>query len=226
MKDDTTKRVFLIEEHPIVIMGLEGALSSEPDLEITEVCDDRRKALVRLEDDPPDLVILEIGISGTSGLDLLQDLKARGSKVKILCYSFHEEVFYAERTLRAGAYGYLMKTSDKATILKAIRAVLNGQVYLSESMGRRVLGRIAMAAEGEARSPIHQLSNRELQIIHHIGVNRDNRQIARMTGVSLKTVEAHRSKIKEKLQLRTTSDLIRFATHWVEREESFVSKWA
>ncbi|HEX9785133.1 MAG TPA: LuxR C-terminal-related transcriptional regulator [Opitutaceae bacterium] len=117
-----------------------------------------------------------------------------------------------------------MKTADSSTVLRAVRTVLRGQVFLSDVMGRQVLGRFIGASGPTERSPISSLSNRELQIIHHIGESRDNRQIARLTGVSLKTVEAHRSRIKEKLSLRSTSDLIRFATDWVQREDSFVEQ--
>lgn len=226
MNDMAETRILLIDEHPVAVRGMRSALESVPGYRVVGVCADRIKALERIERDRPDLVVLEIAIGATAGLDLLLDLKARDLEVRVLCFSWHEEVFYAERALRAGAYGYIMKTAAPESFLKAVRTVLEGRVYLSESMGRRILQRVAMAAEEGRRAPIHRLSNRELQIIHHIGVNRNNRQIARLTGVSLKTVEAHRSKIKEKLHLPTTSDLIRFATNWVEREESFLAEWS
>ncbi|MGH8021034.1 MAG: response regulator [Opitutaceae bacterium] len=215
-------RVFLIDDHPVLLLGLRSLLAAEDDLHIEGVATTAREALRVLEASPVDLAILDIGIGGVAGLDLIQDLRIRVPKVRILCLSGHEEVFYAERALRAGAFGYLMKTADGAGVLQAIRTVLRGQVFLSDSMGRRVLGRIVGNARKSERTPISALSNRELQIIHHIGESRDNRQIARLTGVSLKTVEAHRSRIKEKLSLRSTSDLIRFATHWVQREDSFL----
>ncbi len=215
-------RVFLIDDHPVLLLGLRSLLSAEEDLHIEGVATSPREALRVLEANPVDLAILDVGIGGVAGLDLIQDLRIRVPKVRILCFSGHEEVFYAERALRAGAFGYLMKTADAAGVLRAIRTVLRGQVFLSDLMGRRVLGRIVGNTRNPERTPISALSNRELQIIHHIGESRDNRQIARLTGVSLKTVEAHRSRIKDKLSLRSTSDLIRFATHWVQREDSFL----
>ncbi len=199
-----------------------SCLENEGELQIVHVARTPRETLKFLEGQQPDLVILELGIGGVGGLDLLRDIKIRWPAVRVLCFSTHEETFFAERALRAGAFGYLMKTEGGPQLLRAARCVLNGQIFLSERMGRRVLGRIVANGDAPQGSPINQLSNRELQIIHLIGISRDNRQIARVTGVSLKTIEAHRSKIKDKLSLRTTSDLIRFATHWVEREASFV----
>jgi len=217
-------RVFLIDDHPVMLMGLRSLLSAEEDLIVEGVATSAREALRLLEANPADLAVLDVGIGGVAGLDLIRDLRIRVPKLRMLCFSGHEEVFYAERALRAGAFGYLMKTADSSTVLRAVRTVLRGQVFLSDVMGRQVLGRFIGASGPTERSPISSLSNRELQIIHHIGESRDNRQIARLTGVSLKTVEAHRSRIKEKLSLRSTSDLIRFATDWVQREDSFVEQ--
>ena len=217
-------RVFLIDDHPVMLMGLRSLLSAEEDLIVEGVATSAREALRLLEANPADLAVLDVGIGGVAGLDLIRDLRIRVPKLRMLCFSGHEEVFYAERALRAGAFGYLMKTADSSTVLRAVRTVLRGQVFLSDVMGRQVLGRFIGASGPTERSPISSLSNRELQIIHHIGESRDNRQIARLTGVSLKTVEAHRSRIKEKLSLRSTSDLLRFATDWVQREDSFVEQ--
>lgn len=222
MIQSNLNRLFLVDDHPVVLLGMHSLLGAEPDLRVVAMATSTREALRKLEVQPMDLVILDIGIGGVAGLDLIQDIRIRVPRQRILCFSAHEEAFYAERSLRAGALGYLMKTADGAVLVRAIRTVLRGQIYLSEPMGRRMLGRIVGAAGSPIGSPINTLSNRELQIIHHIGESRDNRQIARLTGVSLKTVEAHRSKIKEKLALKSTSDLIRFATNWVQREDSFL----
>jgi len=222
MKSQTRHRLFLVDDHPVTVAGLTSILSVESDFEVCGTSGKAHDALARLNPLPVDLVILEIGIGGVAGLDLIQDLRIRFPRVRVLCFTVHEEIFHAERALRAGAVGYLMKTADADLLVRAIRSVLQGQVFLSELMGRRILNRIAGNSGISAASPINLLSNRELQVVHHIGESRDNRAIARLMSVSIKTVEAHRSKIKEKLQLRTTSDLIRFATHWVERESSFV----
>ncbi len=217
-----SNRIFLVDDHPVALLGERLVLSSEPDLQVVGTASTTREALSRMEADPADTVVLDIGVGGLAGLDLVQDLKIRVPKLRILCFSGHEEFFYAERALRAGALGYLMKTADGPTLIRATRSVLSGRIFLSEAMGRQILGRMVVPVNAADETPIRMLSNRELQIIHHIGESRNNRQIARLTGVSLKTVEAHRSRIKEKLNLRSTSDLIRFATNWVQREDSFV----
>lgn len=219
----TRRRILLIDEHPVILLGLSALFSREADLEVGAAAMTIHAARDQLAAQQFDLAVLDVGIGGVAGLDFIQELKLRQARAKILCFSVHEEAFYAERSLRAGANGYLMKSVDAPTLLRGVRAVLDGQICLSETMGGRILRRLAGASAGE-QSPIGLLSNRELQIIHHIGESRDNRQIARLTGVSIKTIEAHRSRIKEKLNLRTTSDLIRFATHWVEREESFLDQ--
>jgi DNA-binding NarL/FixJ family response regulator len=224
MKPQARHRLFLVDDHPVTVMGLNSIFSAERDIEVCGQASKSHDALTRLGVLAVDLVVLEIGIGGVAGLDLIQDLSIRFPRVKVLCFTVHEEIFHAERALRAGAMGYLMKTADSATLVRAVRTVLEAQVFLSENMGRRILNRIAGNAAVVTTSPISLLSNRELQVIHHIGESRDNRVIARLMSVSIKTVEAHRSKIKEKLQLRTTSDLIRFATHWVERQASFVDQ--
>lgn len=223
MKPEIRHRLFLIDDHPIIHLGLNALTASEPDMEMCGRAAKIHEALARLQVVPVDLAVLEIGISGGAGLDCIQDLKLRFPRLKTLCYTTHEELFFAERALRAGALGYVMKTEDGPTVVRAIRTVLRGQVYLSEAMGRRILNRLAGPDASDDGSPIALLSNRELQVVHHIGESRDNRQIARLMSVSVKTVEAHRSRIKEKLSLRTTSDLIRFATHWVEHEVNFIN---
>ena len=221
MKSETRHRIFLVDDHPVVLQGLSALLTAEPDLEVCGTSQTARDALVRLPRLNPELAIVDIAIGGVAGLDLIQDIKIRHPAISTLCFSVHEELFFAERALRAGAMGYVMKTVDSATVVRAVHTVLRGQVFLSDVMSRRVLNRLAGGGIAAGTWPIARLSNRELQVIHHIGASRDNRQIARLMSVSVKTVEAHRSKIKEKLKLRTTCDLIRFATHWVEQQATF-----
>jgi len=222
MNSITRHRIFLIDDQFIVSVALDRLLKNSGDFEVCGVARSREDVWDKLPTSAADLVIIEVGVDGDTGLDLIQDIRLRLPQVRILCLSGHEEQFFAERALRAGAVGYVMKTENDAVLLKATRTALSGQVYLSREMERLVLQRFAGVATEDGRPPIILLSNRELQVVHHIGESRDNRQIARLLSVSVKTVEAHRSKIKEKLQLRTTCDLIRFATHWVEREASFV----
>jgi DNA-binding NarL/FixJ family response regulator len=222
MNSITRHRIFLIDDQLIVSVALDELLNNSGEFEVCGIARSRNAVWAKLPTSAADLVIIELGVDGDAGLDLIQDLRLRLPEVRILCLSGHEELFFAERALRAGAVGYVMKTEPVEVLLEATRTALSGEVYLSKQMERLVLQRFAGAATDNGRPPINRLSNRELQVVHHIGESRDNRQIARLLSVSVKTVEAHRSKIKEKLHLRTTCDLIRFATQWVEREASFV----
>ncbi len=221
MQSITRHRVFLVDDHPVVLSGLTSLLNAQDDLEVVGVSRSAVEALARIGGVEAELAIVDVGIGGVAGLDLVQDFRLRFPRLRVLCFSVHEEEFFAERALRAGAQGYVMKTVDSAMLLRAVRTVLEGQIHLSDTMERRILNRLAGSPNPTVVSPIRQLSNRELQVIHHIAASRDNRQIARLMSLSVKTVEAHRSRIKEKLSLRTTSELIRFATHWVERQSSF-----
>jgi len=215
-------RIFLIDDQFIVSVALDRLLHDSGEFDVCGVARSRNEVWEQLPSVEADLVIIEVGVDGDAGLDLIQDIRSRLPHLRLLCLSGHEERFFAERALRAGAIGYVMKTVGETQLLEAVRTALSGQVYLSKVMERAMLQRFAGAASDEGQPPINRLSNRELQVVHHIGESRDNRQIARLLSVSVKTVEAHRSRIKEKLHLRTTCDLIRFATHWVERESSFL----
>jgi DNA-binding NarL/FixJ family response regulator len=221
MQAQSRRRVFIVDDHPVVLSGLSSLLNAQEDLEVVGTARSAAEALARIGGANSELAVIDIGIGDVAGLDLVQDLRLRFPQLRVLCFSVHEEEFFAERALRAGAQGYVMKTVDSSIVLRAVRAVLDGQIHLSAVMERRILNRLGGGTGTATLSPIRQLSNRELQVIHHIAASRDNRQIARLMSLSVKTVEAHRSRIKEKLSLRTTSELIRFATHWVERQASF-----
>jgi len=221
MQSKQRRRIFLVDDHPVVLSGLTSLLNAQDDLEVAGTARTAAEALARITAARADLAIVDIGIGGVAGLDLVQDFRLRHPQLRVLCFSVHEEEFFAERALRAGAQGFVMKTVDSSVLLRAVHTVLDGQIHLSDGMERRILNRLAGSSGPAVVSPIRQLSNRELQVIHHIAMSRDNRQIARLMSLSVKTVEAHRSRIKEKLSLRTTSELIRFATHWVERQSSF-----
>lgn len=221
MQSNPRHRVFIVDDHPVVLSGLSSLLNAQEDLEVAGTARTATEALARIGAAKAELAVIDIGIGDVAGLDLVQDIRLRFPLLRVLCFSVHEEEFFAERALRAGAQGYVMKTVDSAVVLSAVRAVLDGQIHLSATMERRILNRLGGTTGPVVLSPIRQLSNRELQVIQHIAASRDNRQIASLMSLSVKTVEAHRSRIKEKLSLRTTSELIRFATHWVERQASF-----
>jgi DNA-binding NarL/FixJ family response regulator len=216
-------RIFLIDDHPVIGTAMGLVFARERDLQLCDHATTLRHVVERIEAAAPDLAIIDIAVEGGAALELVSDLRVDMPSLKILCFSLHEEEFFAERALRAGASGYVMKTADGSTLVHAIRCVLRGGIYLSEKMGRQILRKFAEKASADGEPPIALLTNRELRVVHHIGETRSNQEIARMMAVSVKTIEAHRSRIKEKLGLHSTSDLIRFATQWVEREATFTA---
>jgi DNA-binding NarL/FixJ family response regulator len=211
----TTTRVYLVDEHPVIAAGLRELINLQPGWTVVGSAASCDHALRDLERDPVDLVVLEPGIDGMDGLGRLGVFAARA---RVLCFSSLGEQPMAERALREGARGFLMKTSMADEILEAMYVVLEGGIALSPEMRQRLVGRLAGVNERDPESVLGRLSNRELQIIHLIGFNRSSRQIARHIRVSEKTVATHRLRIREKLCLRNTNELIRVAAQWVGRD--------
>jgi DNA-binding NarL/FixJ family response regulator len=222
VKEEKKHRIFVVEDHPIMLKGLIVLLEQEPDLEVCGSAANAEETVAGVERLSPDLVILDVSLQGINGLELLKILKGKFPDIQALLFSMHEELFYAERALRAGALGYIMKSEPPEKVLGAVRRVLSGDVYVSDRVGKQMLHQMAKGKSGLRNSTIGLLSNRELEVVQFIGEGRDNRQIAEKMNLSIKTVEAHRSRIKEKLKLSSSSELIRFAVHWVEHESSFI----
>ncbi|MBN1476461.1 response regulator transcription factor [Candidatus Sumerlaeota bacterium] len=213
-------RVLIIDDHPLVRAGLAQMLRIEPDLRICGEAEDAASGLSAIEEMKPDIVILDISLRGVSGLDLLKDLRARGIEVPILVLSMHEESLYAERVLRAGAKGYLMKQAAPETVLEAIRCVLGGEIYLSEEMKAKALRRYARGTSDCGVPSVNSLSDRELEVFTLIGRGQGTRQIAETLHLSIKTVEAHRERIKQKLDLTSATELLQHATIWFQSAQS------
>lgn len=213
-----TTRVFLVDDHPILLEGLRAFIEDLPDFTVCGTAREAQSALEKIRETDPAICILDISLNGIHGLDLLRLLKNENNELRILCYSLHEELFYAERSLRSGAMGYVMKHEPPEVFLSALRKVASGEIHVSERIGKQMLHQIARGSSRESSSGIDQLSNRELQVIQYIGESCNNQIIAERMHVSVKTVEAHRSRIKEKLKLNTSYDLIRFAVRWVEHD--------
>ncbi|MEZ5276461.1 MAG: response regulator transcription factor [Opitutaceae bacterium] len=209
-------RVFLVDDHPVLLEGLRAFIDQQDGFVVCGTAREARTAIEQIRDTDPAVCVLDISLNGIHGLDLLRLLRTENSTLKILCYSLHEELFYAERSLRSGAMGYVMKNEEPEVFLSALRKVSAGEIHVSERIGKQMLNQIARGSSRESGSGIDQLSNRELQVIQYIGENCNNRIIAERMHVSVKTVEAHRSRIKDKLKLNTSYDLIRFAVRWVE----------
>ena len=219
------RRLLIVDDHPIMRRGLTQLLECEPDLTVGGQAEDAAQAMAELHAHPYDLVILDISLSGVSGIDLLKDLHIHWPGLPVLVLSMHDEVLYAERALRAGARGYVMKREATDNIVTAIRRLLDGHLYVSEALNRRMLNRLL---DGDA--PVdkakflpddhvtNRLSNRELEVFRFIGRGQGTRDIATQMHVSIKTVETYRAHIKDKLQLRTAPELMRFAVHWVSEQ--------
>ena len=210
------KRVLLVDDHPIVRQGLKGILCQAPDLMVcgeAETIFDALKAIERLR---PDVVVVDISLKGESGVDLIKDIRIRYPALSVLALSMHDEAIYAERVLRAGARGYLTKEEAPESVLKALRTVLAGQVFLSDRMSAKMLSKMSGHKSQASVLPIDRLSDRELQIFELIGKGVNTRAIADTLHLSIKTVESHRANIKEKLQIDNTTELLQHAIHWLQ----------
>jgi DNA-binding NarL/FixJ family response regulator len=215
METATKKRmVLLIDDHPIVRQGLSQLINQEPDLHVSSEAASAREALDSLEKSRPDVAIVDISLEDRSGIELIKDLRNRDPELPILALSLHDEALYAERALRAGAKGYIMKQEATEQVMNAIRKVLEGQIYVSERMASRLLDQFVGAKPGEDDSPLGRLSDRELEIFSMIGRGLGTREIANKLFLSIKTVEAHREHIKEKLKLKSGTELMRMAVQY------------
>jgi len=199
--------------------GLRTLISRERDLFVCGEAETAAQAVDAVANLKPDLVLADITLPGRNGIELIKDICALKDAILILVISMHDESLYAERALRAGARGYIMKQESGPTMMKAIRQVLGGRIYLSDKMSARILEYVA--GKRTEASPIERLSDREWEVFQLIGQGKSTVQIAEELHLSPKTVEAHRARIKEKLDLRTMPELISFASRWVETQDEW-----
>ena len=215
----STKRkikVMIVDDHPVVREGLVRLINLQPGLRVCGEASTTHQALKALPVLKPDIVILDITLAGSNGMDLIKDMKLRSLKSLILVLSMHDESLYAERALRAGAKGYIMKQEASNDVLKAIHQVLDGEIYVSEKMSAKMLHKVAGGKSDEKTLPEGALSDRELQVFQMIGQGRGTRQIAEELHISPKTVESYRAHIKVKMNLANAHELTQHAVHWVE----------
>lgn len=214
-------RIFLVDDHPITREGLARLIDHECDLEVCGQAGTAAKAVAEIESLRPDLVIVDVSLtSGPSGLELIKDLASRNGRLRMLALSTHDEALYAERALRAGAKGYVMKQEPTEKVMQAIHQILEGRIYLSEAMNDRMLRKLSHPGSVPTASEIENLSDRELEVFRLLGQGRGTRQIAKELHLSISTVETHRSHIKEKLHLASASELVRRAVEWVHSQAS------
>jgi DNA-binding NarL/FixJ family response regulator len=209
-------KIFIVDDHPLIREGLERLINFQPDLSLCGQASTAFRALKAIPILKPDLVILDITLAGSNGMGLIKDMKLRSLKSLILVLSMHDESLYAERALRAGAKGYIMKQEAPKEMLKAIHRILAGEIYLSEKMGAKMLHKIADGSSAEKALPEGSLSDRELQTFQLIGQGRGTREIADELHISPKTVESYRAHIKVKMNLKNAHELTLHAVHWVE----------
>ena len=207
-------RIFIVDDHPIVREGLSLMMNREPDMMVCGEAEEATKALQAIASAKPDFLIVDISLSGPDGLDLLKSIRARYPSLPVLILSMHDESIYAERALRAGANGYIMKQEATERVLVAVRQILTKKVYVSDRIANRMLQQYIKGSVNERKSPIAELSDRELEVFRLIGEGHGTRMIADELHLSVKTVESYQAHIKEKLSLKNGRELVQRAIQW------------
>jgi DNA-binding NarL/FixJ family response regulator len=207
-------RILLVDDHAIVREGFTEIINASSNLEVCGEADSAAHAVEAVARLKPDAVMVDLSLHGGSGLDLIKNLKALHPELPMLVLSMHDEGIYAERALRAGALGYVMKREDSATVVEAIQAVLQGHVFLSPTMRGRMLKKVVGGKTHSGQSGIEALTDRELEVLQLLGEGRTTREIAKKLHLSISTVETHRTHIKEKLHLANAAELMFRAVEW------------
>jgi DNA-binding NarL/FixJ family response regulator len=212
------RRILIVDDHPIARQGLRLLIESAVDLTVCGEAADADAAMDAVVTLKPDLAIVDLSLHGKPGLELIKDIKARQEDLPMLVLSMHDERLYAERALRAGARGYIMKEEATDKIIQAIRRILAGEIYVSDTIAARVLRQLAHGGNQPLKSSLDLLSDRELEVFQLIGQGKPMREIARILHLSTKTIEAHREHVKEKLNMASSNELLRFAIQTVMDE--------
>jgi len=210
------QQLLIVDDHPMMREGLAQLINHETDLAVCGEAGSSSEALDLVEKLKPDLVLVDISLPDKSGLELIKDLHALHPGLPMLVISMHDESLHAERALRAGARGYIMKQEGGEKIMEAIRQALAGHIYVSNNMSARILETFSGRRSKASRSPIERLTDREFEVFSLIGQGVGTREIARRLSLSVKTVEVHRANIKQKLALKGATELVRHAVRWVE----------
>lgn len=215
---DTRSRILLVDDHAVVRYGIAQLINRQNDLVVCGEEEDASRAMTSIGVVKPDLVIADISLKDSSGLELMRNIKVQYPKLPVLVVSVHDESIYAEIAFRAGALGYLMKQEAVEKILTAIRRVLAGSIYVSDSQAARMLQQQVRGQNTIQESPVKSLSDRELEVFQLIGQWKKTKEIASQLHLSIKTIEYYREQIKRKLNLKSAAELTHYATSWVQRE--------
>ncbi len=213
------RRILLVDDHPFMRAGLGQLIDRQTDMAVCGEAGNPAEAFAQLEKTKPELVLTDLTMPGRSGLEFVKDLRALDPTLLVLVVSMHDEAVYAERALRAGARGYIMTEAGGENLLAAMRQLLRGELYVSPRMSARILEALSSARPRGSSSPIEKLTDREFEVFQLIGQGKSTRDIAEQLHLSPKTVDVHRSNIKEKLELRDATALIRHAVRWVETQQ-------
>jgi DNA-binding NarL/FixJ family response regulator len=212
-------RILIVDDHPIVREGLATIINHERDMNVCGAVEDAHQALNAVMELQPDIVIVDISLKNSNGIDLTKSIKAGHPKLPVIVLSVHDESVYAERALAAGAKAYLMKDAASENITRAIRAVLSGEIYVSNAISKKLLHTLAKGKAGPAQTPIETLSDREFEIFRLIGQGHKASQIAKQLHLSVKTVETYRGRLKEKLKLDSAAELLQYAIKWAKSQD-------
>lgn len=211
------KNILIVDDHPLLLEGLERVIELEEDLRICGKAGSVKEALLLVETAKPDLLLTDLTLPGRNGLELIKDLRAARSDLPVLVMSMHDEMIYAERVLKAGGRGYIMKEAPSEQLLKAIRKVLGGDVFASQAVTNHFLHALSTGkGRSKASFPLERLTDREMEVFEMIGQGRGNHDIATRLAISPRTVDAHRVNIRKKLGLADGTALTRYAVRWIE----------
>ena len=213
------RRVLIVDDHPLMRQGLAQLVNQQPDLAICGEAEDAPQALRQASDLKPDVVIVDLSLKGSDGIELIKSLHLQYDQLPILVLSMHDEAIYAERALKAGAWGYIMKQEATNQVLDALRRGLAGEIHVSQSMSSRIVQGLVRGSGSSNRSPLERLSDRELDVFCKIGRGAATKQIAAELHLSIKTIETYCAHIKEKLRLKNQRELVQHAIRWVIQNE-------
>ena len=215
---DSRKRILLVDDHAVVRFGISQLINRQSDLVVCGESESAAKALDLITKLKPDLVVTDLSLKDSSGLELMRNIKAQFPKMPVLVVSSHDESIYAEIAFRAGALGYLMKQEALEKIITAVRRVLSGAIYVSDALAAKMLQQQVRGQATINESPVKNLSDRELEVFQMIGSWKKTSDIAKELHLSIKTIEYYREQIKRKLNLKSAAELTHYATSWVQRE--------
>lgn len=212
-------RITIVEDHPLMQKGMQMTLQAEADMEVVGLAATAEEAIDIINEQSPDVAIVDISLPGMNGIELIKALSLNREGLRVLVVSRHEEELFAERAVRAGASGYIMKINAGEQIVDAVRKIVSGGIYLSEKISSRMLMNLAGSSGVKKMSPYEMLSDRELSVFRMLGQGKPTREIARRLHISSKTVDTYKARIREKMDLADGSELLQQAVQWVRQEE-------